>query len=417
MATLSTTVLRLQQSQISVQALTRLSSVALFLYASWADNDRLALVALLGTLLAIPYTLMEALVGRPLSAGVVPDDWNLESWARRVSALVALPVAAVAFLSVSVALPQSSLTDRFCVIAPVLLQLPVEAMFWACARTRSPGRANLIPQLTALGTLVSGALLLAADVRVDIAAIPAQLAVLAWVTLRPRSATAGRVRPRAREGLAVGSVYCLAALADLAYTITLPSVAGAAAGQSAVVVLRAMDLVFGPFHVVLSASTREDIVAGRAVRWRSLTRALTLVAWLGVSVVVLASEQVRRLLAPDLAAVGLAVVAGYCAYKLLVAISTWLSVRHMIHAVPRRYLVSAIGSRVVAFGGVAVALVWAIGVSDLVLQLLLCEALVVAWFMARMRSTPADPAPEDARPVGHVGAHRAARAAVSASRN
>ncbi|MCO1597945.1 hypothetical protein M8C17_22620 [Micromonospora sp. RHAY321] len=416
MRLISTAVLRLQRSQISVQALTRLSSVALFLYASWADNERLALVALLGVLLAIPYTLMEALVGRPLSAGVVPNDWNLESWARRVSALVALPVAAVAFLSVSVALPQSSLTDRLCVIAPVLLQLPVEAMFWACARTRSPGGANLIPQLTALGTLVSGAVLVAADVRVDIAAVPAQLAVLAWVALRPRVTLTGRVRPGARESLSVGSVYCLAALADLAYTIALPSVAGAAAGQTAVVVMRALDLVFGPFHVVLSASTREDIVAGRAGRWRTVTRGLTLAAWLGVSVVVLASEQVRRLLAADLAAVGVAVVAGYCVYKLLVAVSTWLSVRHMIRARPRRYLMSAIGSRVIAFGGVAVALVWATGVSDLVLQLVLCEALVVAWFLGRMRGNPVEPAPVDARPDGHIGAHRAPRSAASATR-
>ncbi|MFC4021488.1 hypothetical protein ACFOW4_26620 [Micromonospora sp. GCM10011542] len=413
MPVLSTALLRLQRSQISVQALTRLSSVALFLYASWADHERLALVALLGTLLAIPYTLMEALVGRPLSAGVVPEDWNLESWARRVSALVALPVAAVAFLSVSVALPHSSLTDRLCVIAPVLLQLPVEAMFWACARTRSPGGANLIPQLTALGTLVSGVVLLAADVRVDIAAVPAQLAVLAWVALRPRAASAGRVRPKARESLSVGSVYCLAALADLAYTIALPSVAGAAAGQTAVVVLRALDLVFGPFHVVLSASTREDIVAGRDVRWRTLTRGLTLVAWLGVSGVVLASEQLRRLLAADLAAVGIAVVAGYCAYKLLLTFSTWLSVRHMIQARPRRYLVSAIGSRLIAFGGVAVALGWAAGVSDLVFLLLLCEVLVTAWFLARMRGTPTEQAPLEARPDGHVGVHRAAGASAT----
>ncbi|NJC14383.1 hypothetical protein F4558_004209 [Micromonospora profundi] len=415
MRMLSTTVLRLQRSQISVQALTRLSSVALFLYASWADNDRLALVALLGTLLAIPYTLMEALVGRPLSAGVVPDDWRLESWARRVSALVALPVAAVAFLSVSVALPDSSITDRLCVVAPVLLQLPVEAMFWACARTRSPGSANLIPQLTALGTLVSGVLLLSADVRVDIAAVPAQLAVLAWVTLRSRVASVGTIRPGARQSLSVGSVYCVAALADLAYTIALPSVAGAAAGQTAVVVLRALDLVFGPFHVVLSASTREDIVAGRTARWRTVTRGLTLVAWLGVSVVVLASEQVRRLLAPDLAAVGAAAIAGYCLYKLLLAVSTWLSVRHMTWARPRRYLASAIGSRIIAFAGVAVALVWAADVSDLVLQLLLCEALVVVWFLGRMRQTPAESTSADARPPGHVGAHRATRATASSA--
>ncbi|WP_447137441.1 hypothetical protein [Micromonospora sp. LZ34] len=396
MRVLISTAARLQRSQVSVQALTRLSSISLFLLASWADGDRLALVALQGTLLAVPYTLMEALVGRPLSAGVVPLAWNVESWAKRVAALTMLPVGVVAFLSVSVALPDSSLTDRLFVIAPVLLQLPVEALFWACARTRGPARANRLPQLTAIGTLVAGAAFVALEVRVDIAALPAQMAVLAWVLLRPRTGSGGRARPGVRASLSVGAVYCIAALVDLSYTVALPSVAGAVAGQTAVVVLRALDLAFGPFHVVLSASTREDIVAGRRARWVTATRGLTLVAWLIVTAVVVASEWVRGLLAADLAAVAAAVVAGYCAYKLLLTVSTWTSVRHMIRAHPRRYLVSAIGSRVIAFGGVAVALVWATEFSDLVIQLVVCEALVGLWFLARMRSTPTDGAGPEA---------------------
>lgn len=404
-------VVRVQRSQVSVQALSRLCSVFVFLLASWGDTDRLALVALQGALLAIPYTLIEALVGRPLSAGVVPAHWNLESWAKRVAAATVLPVGVVAFLSASVALPQTSVADRLVMIAPVLLQLPVEAMFWSCARTRSPARANLIPQLTALGTLLGATLLVAADLRVDIAAGPAQVVVLAWVLLRRPSAGHGQTRPGLRASLSVGSVYCLAAVVDLSYAIALPSVAGAAAGQGAVVVLRALDLAFGPFHVVLSASTREDIVAGRRVRWLTATRALTVAAWLGVSVVVLASERIRGILATELTTLGAVALFGYCAYKLLLMFSTWASTRHMIHARPRRYLASAIGSRVIAFGGVAVALLWADQVADLMLQLLVCEALVAAWFAARMRlgpreavaelgpEGPADRVPVDPPPV------------------
>ncbi|MFD0525289.1 hypothetical protein [Paractinoplanes durhamensis] len=63
---------KLQGSQLSVQALSRLSSVILFLLASWADGTRLPLVALQGALLALPFTLMESLVGRPVSAGLLP---------------------------------------------------------------------------------------------------------------------------------------------------------------------------------------------------------------------------------------------------------------------------------------------------------------------------------------------------------
>ncbi|WP_405094666.1 hypothetical protein [Micromonospora sp. NBC_01412] len=389
---------RLQGSQLSVQALTRLCSVYVFLLASWADTDRLPAVALQGALLAIPYTLLEALVGRPLSAGLVPADWHVESWAGRVAAATLAPVAVVGYLCATVALPDTGAADRLILLAPVLLQLPLEAFFWATAGTRTPRRANLVPQLTAVGTLLGGAVFVALDLRVDVVAVPAQVAVLAWVLLRRPVAAPAAVRPGLRRGLGVGSVYCVAAAVDLSYTVTLPSVAGAVAGPVAVVVLRAMDLVFGPFHVVLSASVREDVVAGRRGRWRTGTRALTVVALVAVSAVVLASGPLRALVAPDLATVGVGVIALYCGYKALLTAATWLSTRHMVWAAPRRYLVSAVGSRVVAFGGLAASALWVTGVAGLVGQLLVAEALVVCWFLARMRPWAAEgPVAEPAR--------------------
>ncbi|MFG1868665.1 hypothetical protein [Micromonospora arborensis] len=378
---------RLQQSQLSVQALARLSSVVIFLLASWADTERLALVALQGTLLALPYTLMESLVGRPLSAGLVPDNWSPESWARRVAAAAMLPVGGAAFLATSVALPDTSIGDRLFMIAPVVLQLPLEALFWSTARRRSAQRANLILQLVAVGTILTGLALAATGIRVDVAAVPAQVAVLAWVLLTAARAAPGLTRPGLWASVRVGSAYCGAAIVDLAYALALPSIAGAVAGQTAVVVLRALDLAFGPFHVALSASTREDIIAGRDTRWRTGTRAAAVVALLLVSATVLASERVRDLLAADLAAVGTTVVAAYCGYKALLAVATWLATRHMIWAPARRFLISAVGSRAIAFGGLAVSAVWVDAVGGLALQLLLCEALVVCWFLGRMRLT------------------------------
>ncbi|WP_446218777.1 hypothetical protein [Micromonospora sp. IBHARD004] len=379
---------RLQGSQLSVQALARLCSVAVFLLASWADTERLALVALQGTLLALPYTLMESLVGRPLSAGLVPAGWSVDAWARRVAAAAMLPVGVIGFLSASVALPETGIADRLFMVAPVVLQLPLEAFFWSTARTRSPRRANLIPQLVAVGTVLTGVAFVATGVRVDVAAVPAQLAVLGWVLLRVAVPPGpDRVRPGVLASVRVGSVYCVAAAVDLAYSVALPSIAGAVAGQAAVVVLRALDLAFGPFHVALSASNREDIMAGRASRWRTGTRALTVVTLLGVSAVVLGSARVRELLAADLATVGTAVVALYCGYKACLAVATWLATRHMIWAPPRRFLVSAIGSRVIAFAGLAVSALLAGQVGGLVLQLLISEAVVVCWFVTRIRLT------------------------------
>src|SRR5262249_61911287 len=49
---------RLRDSQLPVQALARLSSVVVFLVASRTDHVHLALVALQGLLVAIPYTLV-----------------------------------------------------------------------------------------------------------------------------------------------------------------------------------------------------------------------------------------------------------------------------------------------------------------------------------------------------------------------
>lgn len=380
---------RAQASQLSVQALTRFCSVYLFVLASWADPQRLPLIALQGALLALPYTLIEAAVGRPLAADVVPGRWDLEAWARRVAMALVLPVGLVAYLSASVALVGSSPVDRLLMIAPVLLQLPVEGLFWVTNRTRSRRRANLIPQLTAVGTLLTGAVFAASDVRLDIAAVPAQLAVLGWVLLsgRARGRPAGAETPGVRHSLRIGQVYSLTALIDLSYSVALPSVAGAVVGQGAVVVLRALELAFGPFHIALSATARDDLVAGRKSQWRTATRALTVAALLAVSAAVIASDRVRDLLAADGTQLTIAAVATYCGYKALVMVSTWLSVRHMIWVTPRQFLISAVGSRVVALGGLLIALGLVSQVSQLFLQLLVCEALVVAWFSYRIRRT------------------------------
>jgi hypothetical protein len=387
----------LQRSQLSVQALTRFCSVYVFLLASWTDTAHLPLVALQGALLAIPYTLLEALIGRPLSADLVPERWHVEAWARTASVATVLPVGAIAYLSATVALPQTGPFDRLLMLAPVVVQLPLEAAFWATARTRSRQRANLIPQLTAVGTVLGGAAFAALDVRLDIAALPAQLAVLCWVLWRRTPAGPGQVRPGMWPSVKVGSVYCFAAAVDLSYAVALPSVAGAIAGQGAVVVLRAMDLAFGPFHIALSASVREDIVAGRQSRWRTGTRAMTVASLLVVSAVVIGSARLRGLLADDLATLGVAAVATYCAYKGLLMMSMWLSIRHMVWAAPRRYLVSAVGSRLIAFAGLAVSVWWARRVPELFVQLLLGEAAVVCWFLYRMRPSGSPPADADRR--------------------
>ncbi len=377
----------LQESQLSVQALTRLSSFSVFLLASWVDTRHLALVAFQGALLAIPYTLIEALVGRPRSAGVVPPAWNVESWAARAAVTVVLPVGAVGFLAVSVALPGTGVADRLLVVAPVLLQLPLEALFWAMATTRSRRRANLVPQLVAIGTLLTAAMFAATGVRLDVAAVPVQVVVLAWALATRLPVAEGQIKPGVLRSVRVGAAYCTAAAVDLGYAVALPSFAGALAGPVAIVVLRAMDLAFGPFHVALSATTREDIVGGRASRFRTAPRALTVALLVVISAVVIASPDVRRLLSPDLAAASLAAVALYCGYKAAVMASTWLAVRHMIRAAPRRFLVSALGSRVVAFGGLAVAVLWVSTAGDLFLQLAVCEVLVVLWFAVRIRSS------------------------------
>ncbi len=383
---------RLQESQLSVQAMSRLASVGVFLLASWADTHHVALVAFQGALLAIPYTMVEALIGRPQSAGIVPSGWDRETWATRTAAVIALPVAAIGFAAVSVALPHTGVVDRLLVVVPVLLQLPVEALFWSMAANRSRRRANLVPQLVAAGTLVTAAVFAVAGVRLEIAAVPAQLAVLAWA-LSTRPAAAGRIRPGPLAAVRLGATYCVAAAVDLVYVIALPAVAGALAGPAAIVVLRAMDLAFGPFHVALAATTREDIVAGRGSRFRTGARLLTVVLLAGISAVVLAGPQVRGLLADALAAASPATVALYCAYKAALMVSTWLSVRHMIRAAPRTYLVSAIGSRAIAFAGLAVALLWARTAGDLFLQLAVGEALVVAWFAVRLRAAGGAPVP------------------------
>ncbi|GAB1642012.1 hypothetical protein [Krasilnikovia sp. MM14-A1259] len=384
---------KLQGSQLSVQALSRLASVGLFLLASWADGTRLPLVALQGALLALPFALMESLIGRPISAGLLPANWDMESWARRTAAVSILPVAVVGCVSAAVALPGASWPDRLLMLTPVLLQLPLEAAFWAKARTESTSRANLIPQVVAIGTLVCGAAFAVAGLRVDVAAVPGQVAVLAWLLLRRAPLAPGTIRPGYRAGFRVGAAYFVTASVDLTYSVALPSVAGALAGPTAVIVLRAMELAFGPFHVTLSATTRDDVVMGRKARWINPTRVLTVGGWAVVSVIVMFSPWVRGLLAADLRALGLVALAAFCAYKGLLMFSTWLSIRHMIWATPGRYLVSGVGSRVIALAGLAVSVAWVDRVPELFVQLLICEALVVAWFAYRIARTPHTPDP------------------------
>jgi hypothetical protein len=379
---------RLQRAQLSVQALSRLASVCIFLLASWTDPRHLPLVALQGALLAIPYTLIEALVGRPLSAGLVPESWPVERWARRAAAVVSLPVAAVAFASASIALPETGIADRLLMITPVLLQLPLEATFWAAARTWPRPKANLVPQLTAAGTLLGGTVFALVDVRLDAAAIPAQVGVLAWVLLRRPDRG---IAPGPLAGVRLGYTYCVAAAVDLLYVVALPSIAGHIVGPAAIVVLRAMELAFGPFHVALSASQREDVVEGRRSKVLTGTRIFTVVLLVAVSIAVTGSAWIRPLLAADLAAVSRVAVAAYCGYKAAVMFSTWLSTRHMIWAPPRRYLVSAIGSRVLAFAGLAVSALWLRQLTGLFTQLMVAEAAVVAWYAVRMLRTPSDP--------------------------
>ncbi|GIH14090.1 hypothetical protein [Rugosimonospora africana] len=380
----------LQRSQLSVQAVSRLSSVVVFLLASWTDGRHLALVALQGALFAIPYTLIEALVGRPLSAGLVPAEWNVDRWARRAGTAAILPVAVVAYLSAAVALPHTGPVSRLLMITPVLVQLPLEAAFWSLARTRSREYANLVPQLVSAGTVLAGAAFAVLHVRIDLAALPAQVIVLGWVLLRKPSPAAGQVRPPIWRSVRIGAAYCLAAGVDLVYTVALPSVAGRLVGPQAIVVLRAMELAFGPFNVALAATVREDIVGGRSSRLRTGTRALTVVLLVGVSAVVLGSRWVRHLLADDLATVGLGAVAAYCGYKAVTTVSTWLSVRHMIWAAPRRFLVSAIGSRVLALAGIAASVAFVRHTAGLFIQLMIAEVLVVMWYCLRMRSAPTD---------------------------
>ncbi|GGL19519.1 hypothetical protein [Mangrovihabitans endophyticus] len=379
---------RLQESQLSVQAMTRLASVGLFLLASWTDSRHVALIAVQGALLAIPYTLVEAMVGRPLSAGVVPGTWRLEAWAARAAAAIAVPAAVVGFAAVSVALPGSGILDRLLVVAPVLLQLPVEALFWVAFRTRGRRRANALPQSVAAGTLLTAAVFAVAGLRLEVAAVPAQIAVLAWA-FATRPAGGPHTRPGPLAGVRIGAAYCVAAAVDLGYVVALPAVAGVLAGPAAIVVLRAMDLAFGPFHVALAATTREDVVAGRSGRFRTGARLLTAVLLVATSVAVLAGPWARGLLSADLAAASVGVVALYCVYKAAVMVSTWLSMRHMVRAAPRTYLVSAIGSRVVAFASLAVALLWVRHTGHLFAQLAAAEAVVVAWFAARLRTTGA----------------------------
>ena len=384
MRTVVRRVKQLQASQLSVQALSRLSSIGIFLMASWADRPHLALVAFQGALFAIPYTLVESLIGRPMSADVVPVEWDIEVWARRAMTAVVVPVGLVAIISASVALPGSSQVDHLIMITPIMLQLPLESLFWTRARSWSRRRTNLIPQLTAAGTLLAGIVLAIMHLRLDIATVPAQVIVLGWALMSRQPANMGLLRPKVWQSAKVGSVYCFAAAIDLLYSVALPSVAGALVGQTALVVLRAMDLAFGPFHVALSATTREDIVGGKKSRLLTGTRALTVVTLVVVSGIILSNARVRALLAADLTGLGTMTLTTYCGYKAFMMLSTWLATRHMIRVRPGQYLISALGSRVVAFSCIAISFLWVTTVPALFIQLVICEALIVCWFVFRI---------------------------------
>jgi hypothetical protein len=374
-----------------------------FLLASWTDGRHLALIALQGVLFAIPYTLIESLVGRPLSADLVPPGWSVEHWARRAALTTVLPVAVVGYLAATLALPRVSPVDRLLMLLPVLVQLPLEAVFWAAARTRERSRANLIPQLTAVGTVAGAAVFAGTDLRLDLCPLPAQLAVLAVLLLGRVPGAAGRLRPGPLASVRIGAPYTLAAAVDLGYAVALPSVAGNVVGPAGIVVMRALDLAFGPFHVALAATVREDVVAGRESRFRTGTRALTVLLLVAVGAVVLGSDRVRRLLAEDLAAVGTTAVALYCGYKLLVMGTTWTSIRHMIWAAPRRFLVSAIGSRAISVVGMVLALLLLHRITGLFTLLLVGEALVLLWYLLRIRTTPPTDPPLPRQPGPTLG--------------
>src|SRR5262249_51444744 len=113
--------------------------------------------------------------------------------------------------------------------------------------------------------------------------------------------------------------------------------------------------------------------------------ALTVVLLVAVTAVILGSGRLRSLVAAELAAAGLAPLSVYCGYKAVTALSSWMSVRHMIWAPPGRYLVSAIGSRALAVAGVAGSLLWAGHLTGLCAQMLGAEVVVVVWYYARMR--------------------------------
>jgi hypothetical protein len=76
----------------------------------------------------------------------------------------------------------------------------------------------------------------------------------------------------------------------------------------------------------------------------------------------------------------------------------------MIQAGSRRFLASAVGSRLIAFGGLAVAIAWVDSAPELFLQLLICEVIVVAWYSLRMRPAASDRITTDAEPAEAVAA-------------
>ncbi|WP_229074099.1 hypothetical protein [Actinoplanes sp. DH11] len=374
----------LQRSQISVQALTRLSSVAVFLIASWSGHSDLVLVALQGTLLAIPYVLQEALLGRPIARGVVPPDWDPRAWATRTALATTLIIAPVVVFVPLIAVPGGGGWAWAATAVPVLLQVWIENRYWLLNRIRSVAAGNLVPQLTAMGTVISAVLLAATGRSVLVAAVPAQLLVLAWAARQcRRGAVSSGIRPALWSSLRPGMSYGFASAVGLMFSVALPTLAGICVGGTAIVVIRALELVFGPFHLLLNASVREDLLRGRISPLFSLPKLLTIGSLLVTAVALAGSSAIRRLVSEDLAATAALTVLVYCAYKLFVLVNTWQGTRHMLNASPARFMVTNLTASAIALFTIAIGAVW---IRDLQLYLLLLcgsEMLLITWYALR----------------------------------
>ncbi|MET0414525.1 MAG: hypothetical protein ABW022_00700 [Actinoplanes sp.] len=380
---------RLQATQISVQAVTRLSSVYLFLAASWSGHSNLALVAIQGTLLAIPYALQESLVGRPLARGVVPGQWNRTAWMARTTLTATLLITPVVLVVPAVTVPRAGWQLWLLAAVPVLLQMPVEGLYWLLGKQHRSGCGNLVHQCAAAGTIACATVLALSGHSVLLAAVPAQLLVIGWALGHLRSGDraggnrAGGVRPGYLAALRPGSSYSLAAVVSLAFGVALPTLAGVYVGEAAVVVIRALDLAFGPFHLLLNASVREDLMRGRRTPLTDPAKLLAAGALAATGVALIAAAPLRQLISADLAAAGGLTVAVYTGYKLFFMINTWQASRHMLRTTPRRFMTTGIVASCLALVTVAAGGLLAGGLRSYLLVLCGSELLLIAWYAAR----------------------------------